>query len=273
MINDYGQLSDKDFNKISNFIESKYGVRMPDQKKLMVQCRLRKRLEDLSLKTYKEYIDFVFIPGNTEEIQKMVDVLTTHKTDFFREREHFNFISNVILPNLLKNKKKVKFLSAGCSTGEEVYTLVITLLEELSSKSYFNFEVSGFDVSTDSVESAKNGIYPLSKIDNISMDIKKKYFLKNRDPKKKLVKVDPELKKYVKFFTLNLLDDYEIENFDVILCRNTLIYFDRKIQEIVLNKLCKKLNPDGYLIIGHSESIIGMNLPLKQVKPTIFKKN
>jgi chemotaxis protein methyltransferase CheR len=273
MVND--TLSDKDFKKLSDFIQDNYGVKMPRQKKLMLQCRLKKRLKALDMASFNEYLEYVFHEDNTGEIQNMIDVVTTHKTDFFREKEHFDFITGTVLPKLTqKSHQKIKILSAGCSTGEEPYTMVISLLEAKEKGMNFDFEISAFDVSAESVETAKKGIYPLGKVNTIPMDLKKKYFLKNKDPKKKLAKVIPELQKHVHFFTLNLLEEkYKIKDtFDIILCRNTLIYFQRETQQKVLSQLAKKLKPHGYLIIGHSESIIGMSLPLTQIKPTIFQK-
>ncbi len=269
-------LSDTEFKKLSQFIQTNYGVKMPGQKKLMLQCRLKKRLKVLNMNTYKEYLEYVFHHDNEEEIQNMIDVVTTHKTDFFREKEHFDFLTGTVLPKLARHRlhQKIKIFSAGCSTGEEPYTLVISLLESRSRGLEFDFDISACDVSAESIQTARTGVYPLAKVEQVPMEIKKKYFLKNADPRKKLVKVVPELQTRVNFFTLNLLEEkYQIsDTFDIILCRNTLIYFNREVQEQVLGQLCKKLKPHGYLIIGHSESIIGMSLPLNQIKPTIFQK-
>lgn len=269
-------LSDKDFRKLSDFIETNYGVKMPEQKKTMLQSRLKKRLNTLNINTYKEYIDYTF-NKNTHEIQHMIDVVTTHKTDFFREKEHFDFITGTALPTLIHKKvpRNIKVLSAGCSTGEEPYTVAISLLESKSKGLDFDFSISACDISPESVMIAKKGIYPLAKIKDIPTELKQKYFLKNKIQEKQLVKIMPSVLKYIRFFVLNLLEEnYKInEAYDIILCRNTLIYFNRTIQEKVLGQLCKKLKPSGYLIIGHSESIIGMNLPVDQIKPTIFIKN
>ncbi len=269
-------LSNADFKKLSQFIQTNYGVKMPEQKKLMLQCRLKKRLKVLNMTTYKEYLEYVFHTDNTEEIQNMIDVVTTHKTDFYREKEHFDFLIGTVLPQLVRHRlnQKIKIFSAGCSTGEEPYTMAISLLEAKLRGFEFDFDISACDVSAESIQTARTGVYPLAKAEQVPMEIKKKYFLKNADPQKKLVKVVPQLQTYINFFTLNLLEEkYKIKDtFDIIFCRNTLIYFNRQVQEQVLSQLCKKLKSHGYLIIGHSESIIGLNLPLSQIKPTIFQK-
>jgi chemotaxis protein methyltransferase CheR len=272
----YDTLSDRDFRKLSDHIQQCYGVKMPPQKKLMLQCRLRKRLNALNIKTYKEYLELIFKENSHEEIQKMIDVVTTHKTDFFREKVHFDFINETIVPELVKRKNNtINVWSAGCSTGEEPYTMAISLSEAQANGREFDYKISASDISYESVQIAKKGVYRMDKVASIPMSIKKKYFLKNKDPKKPLAKVVKQLQERINFFTLNLLDkDYSVkEHFDIILCRNTLIYFERKTQEQVLSQLTRRLKSKGYLIIGHCESIIGMNLPLTQIKPTIFQRN
>jgi chemotaxis protein methyltransferase CheR len=270
-----GNLTDTEFKKLGNFIQTNYGVKMPPQKKIMLQSRLRKRLNELNLTSFKDYLEYVFKNENKSEIQKMIDVVTTHKTDFFREKIHFDFITENILPLLLKaSKTSIKIWSAGCSTGEEPYSLAISLNEFMEQGKQFDFYIAASDISAESIEKAKIAVYKAERIVDIPLEIKKKYFLKHKDPTKKLVKIIPPLRKSINFFTRNLLENDFSNNefYDIILCRNTLIYFERETQEQVLRNLCNRLKPKGFLIIGHSESIVSMDLPLTQVKPTIFRK-
>lgn len=150
----------------------------------------------------------------------------------------------------------------------------MVLEEFIAHNSYINYRISGADISTDMLKNAINGVYKLEKIFNIPDTYKKKYFLKSKDSTKKLVRVKPNLRTKVSFFRLNLMDAvYNVPNdFDIVFCRNTLIYFERETQEKVINKLCDHLKPGGYFILGHSESITNMNVPLKNIKPTIFRK-
>ncbi len=272
----YGtELTDKEFNQLSSFIYNEYGIKMPPAKKIMLQSRLQKRLKALKMTSFKEYCDYVFSPEGVNEVIHMMDVVSTNKTDFFREPTHFEFLTDVVLPEFTAaGQRAVKIWSAGSSSGEEAYTLAITLSEFSQSKTPIDFQIIGTDISTQVLKTAIDAIYKEDKIADIPLTLKKKYFLRSKDPNKRLVRIVPELRQRVKFGRLNLMDDvYSIgETFDIIFCRNTLIYFDRETQEKVINKLCRHLRSNGYFFLGHSESITNMNVPLKHIKPTIFKR-
>ena len=269
------QLSDKDFQMLSSYIYNEYGIKMPPIKRVMLQSRLQKRLRQLNIPTFKEYCNYVFSPEGSEEVIHMMDVVSTNKTDFFREPMHFDYLREVILPELVaKGKKMIKIWSAGSSSGEEAYSIAITINEFSETKSHIDFQIIGTDISTIVLKTATEAIYKENRLEGIPLSIKHKYFLKSKDTEKKLVKVIPKIRTKVRFGRLNLMDiSYPIyDTFDVIFCRNTLIYFDRETQEKVITKLCKHLAPNGYFFLGHSESITNMNVPLKNIKPTIFRK-
>lgn len=269
------QLSEEEFKKLSSFIYKESGIRLPDVKKVMLQCRLQKRLRDLNLHTFKEYCDYLFSrEGADSEIIHMLDVVSTNKTDFFREPTHFDFLTEKILPDFYQSNKgkQFKVWSAGCSSGEEPYTLSIVLSEFAEKSPGFDFGIWATDLSTRILQAAMNAVYKEDRVEIVPMTLKKKYMLKSKDRTNPTVKMAPNIRNKVRFGRLNFMDDhYAIsETFDVIFCRNVLIYFDRDTQEQVINKLCTKLKPGGYLILGHSESILNMKLPLKQIKPTIY---
>jgi len=269
------QLSDKEFNALSSYIYGEYGIKMPYVKKIMLQSRLQKRLRKLNLSTFKEYIEYVFGKHGSEEIIHMMDVVSTNKTDFFREPVHFDFMREVILPEAISNKQRnIKIWSAGSSSGEEAYTIAFTINEFNESNSGIDYQIIGTDISTIVLKTAIDAVYKEDKVDPIPMSLRRKYFLKSKDPNKKLYRVIPQIRSKVKFGRMNLMDStYPInETFDIIFCRNTLIYFDRETQENVINKLCRHLRPQGYFFLGHSESVTNMNVPLKHLKPTIFQK-
>lgn len=269
------QLSEEEFKKLSSFIYKESGIRLPDVKKVMLQCRLQKRLRDLNLHTFKEYCDYLFSrEGADSEIIHMLDVVSTNKTDFFREPTHFDFLTEKVLPDFYQSSKgkQFKVWSAGCSSGEEPYTLSIVLSEFAEKNPGFDFGIWATDLSTRILQAAMNAVYKEDRVEIVPMTLKKKYMLKSKDRTNPTVKMAPNIRNKVRFGRLNFMDDhYSIsETFDVIFCRNVLIYFDRDTQEQVINKLCTKLKPEGYLILGHSESILNMKLPLKQIKPTIY---
>jgi chemotaxis protein methyltransferase CheR len=271
------ELSEKDFNQFSSFIYSEYGIKMPPVKRVMLQGRLLKRIRELNMKSYSEYKDYFFSKeGQRKEIFNFLNVVTTNKTDFFREPVHFNFLSEVVLPAHQKknNNSLFKVWSAGCSSGEEPYTISIVLNDYKMINPAFNFSILGSDISHKVMTKAANGIYPANKVQLMPMEYKKKYFLKSKDRENPTVRVNPVLQRQLSLKYINLMDpSYNLhETFQVIFCRNVLIYFDRPTQEKVINKLCNYLEPGGYFFIGHSESLSGMNVPLKHIKPTVFRK-
>jgi chemotaxis protein methyltransferase CheR len=271
-------LSLEDFKRLSSFIFQEYGIKMPEVKRTMLQSRLHKRLRELNILNYKEYVDYVFSKeGQDNEVIHMIDVVSTNKTDFFREPVHFEFLQNVALNDLLSGDKPSRFLkiwSAGCSSGEEPYTIAMSVNEYLLQHPGFDFSILATDISSRILKSAIDAIYKENRVEVLPLQIKKKYLLKSKDRDNPTVRIVPELRKKVNFQRLNFMDNfYNVpDNMDIIFCRNVLIYFDRETQEKVINKLCTKLKTDGYFFLGHSESITNFNVPLKQLKPTIFKK-
>ncbi len=268
-------LSDSEFNKLSKFIVKQYGIKMPPVKRIMLQSRLQKRLKELELDNFSDYINYVFSEeGQSEEIIHMMDVVSTNKTDFFREPVHFDFLLSEALPDIIQNHRTIKIWSAGCSSGEEPYTLAITLFEFKLHHPECNFEIEATDISTKMLNQAVNAIYPEEKVSELPLSIKTKYFLRSKNREEKKVKIIHELRTKVKFYRKNLIELplYDKESYHIIFCRNVLIYFDRDTQYSILQKFCNRLSGGGFLFLGHSESITGFNLPLIHVKPTVFKK-
>jgi chemotaxis protein methyltransferase CheR len=278
--NDYYriQMSNDDFQRLSNFIYNELGIKMPDVKRVMLQSRLQKRLQELKMSSFKQYIDFVFSnEGKSDEIIKMIDLVTTNKTDFFREPTHFDFLLESALPDIIARdpeKSMIKIWSAGCSSGEEPYTLAMTLKEFTSRQYDLDYEIFCTDLSSRILEKAITAIYPEEKVKEIPLSLKKKYLLKSKDPINKTVRIVPELRSKLSFKRLNFMDaKYHVDKeFDIVFCRNVLIYFDRQTQQEVITKLCGKLKKNGYFFLGHSESITNMDVPLRQIKPTIFRR-
>lgn len=269
-------MADKDFDKLSRLIYNDYGIKMPVTKKTMLEGRLRKRLNVNNMESFDQYCSYLFSEeGMEKELVHMIDVVSTNKTDFFREPAHFSFMQEYLLPLFRdEGKSNVRIWSAAASTGEEAYTLAITLEEFLSSRRYFDYSIHCTDISTQVLRKALTAIYDEHRVANIPMAVKRKYFLKSKDTTHPRVRVRPELRKKCTFERFNLMDDryHTPHDFDIIFCRNVLIYFDKPTQEAVINKLCGRLKSGGYLFLGHSESITGISAPLKTIKPTIYKR-
>ncbi len=273
-------LNKREFQQLSSFIYNNLGIKMPVGKNTMLTGRLTKRLRALSLSSFSEYCDFLFSPeGQEEEMVHLINVVTTNKTDFFREPSHFSYLTQIAIPTLqnihtFNCRKSLKVWSAGCSTGEEPYTLAMVLAEVQASQPDFRFDILATDISTRVLEIARRAVYPMGLIKPVSSQFRKKYLLKGINKKNPQVRIVPELRKRVRFGRLNFMD----ENFglpekvDIIFCRNVIIYFDKKMQEKLMVKFCRDLNPGGYLFLGHSESLHGYETPLMQVAPTIYRK-
>ncbi len=270
-------LTDSDFWKLSSFIYTNYGIKLPITKKIMLQSRILTRLKSNNIDSFKEYCHFVLSGKCGEsEIINMIDLVSTNKTDFYRESPHFDFMKSAVLPEFVENYsgKPLKVWSAASSSGEEVYTIAIVISEFLEGKNTFDFSIFGTDISSRILVKAALGIYPLERVDVIPLVQKKKYLLRGKNKETPIVRIIPELRAKTKFERLNLVDEsYNVpKDFDVIFCRNVLIYFDRETQEKVVTKLCNHLKLGGYFFLGHSESIVGIDVPLVQVKPTMFQK-
>ena len=273
-------MSKRDFSRLSGFIYTECGIKMPPAKKVMLEARLRKRLRSLGMASYGEYCDYLFSPvGIENELVHMLDMVTTNKTDFFRESTHFDYLVKQALPELISThdagmRRPVMVWSAGCSTGEEPYTLGMVMNEFSESVNVCRYMILATDISTKVLDIAKSGIYTEDKIGPVPPAMKKKYILRSKDRKKGLVRIIPELRERIKFRRLNFMDgDFGMrEPIDVIFCRNVIIYFDRDTQETLMNRFCKHMRLGGYLFLGHSETLFGMDVPLTQVAPTIYRK-
>jgi chemotaxis protein methyltransferase CheR len=208
-----------------------------------------------------------------EELVQMIDVVTTNKTDFFREPEHFEYLLGKALPEILRkggSRRAISVWSAGCSSGEEPYTLAMVLKE-----SGCNFLILATDISPRVLEKARLAIYEEEQVLPVPPELKRKYLLKSKDPHKKIYRIVPELREGIRFRRLNFMDgDFGFrEPMDIIFCRNVIIYFDKPTQEKLLNKFCHYLSPNGYIFMGHSESLFGMDVPLTQVVPTVYRRS
>ena len=271
------KLNTREFARLSEFIMQEYGIKMPPVKKVMLQSRLQKRLKELNISSFKDYVDYLFSQkGQKEEVIHMIDVVSTNKTDFFREPVHFEYLLSTVLPELYNQEYEngIKIWSAGCSSGEEPYTIAITLSEFAQGRFDFNYSIFATDISTKMLSMAQDAIYKEEKIECIPINLKRKYFLRSIKRDEKKVRVIPEIRKRVYFQRLNLISERfnTPHTYDIIFCRNVLIYFDRDVQQNILSKLCMKLRTNGFLFLGHSESITGLDLPLKHIQPTIFRR-
>lgn len=270
------ELSQTEFSRLSSFLYGELGIKLPDGKRTMLAGRLCKRLRALAMDSFANYCDFVFSPaGQEKEMVHLLDAVTTNKTDFFREPNHFAYLNGTILPRFLsRGKKHLRIWSAACSTGEEPYTLAMVLSEFQKRDIGFTFDILATDISTRALDVARQATYPMERITPVPPEYRRKYLLRGTEENSHLVKMAPAQRTRVRFGRLNFMDqDYRLPSRQhIIFCRNVLIYFDRKTQEAVINRLCRYLEPGGYLFLGHSESIMGYGVPLSQEAPTVYRR-
>jgi chemotaxis protein methyltransferase CheR len=273
-------LSESDFYRLSGFIQEQFGIKLPPAKKVMLESRLQKRLKALHMGDLSEYCDFLFSEeGLHSELHHMIDVVTTNKTDFFREPVHFDYLLQTCIPELIHTygygiNQPLNIWSAGCSTGEEPYTLAMVLSEFQESYPAFRFNILATDISTQVLEKARLAIYSEDRIEVIPEYLRKKYFLRSKDNEKKVIRIKPAIRALIRFQRFNLMQrSFEIgKEFPIIFCRNVLIYFEKKTQEKLIYKFSNQLPLGGFLFLGHSETLCAMSVPLKAVVPTIYRR-
>jgi chemotaxis protein methyltransferase CheR len=271
-------MSTRDYTRLCGLIYEEAGIRLGAERKTMLEVRIKRRLKALDLGSYDEYCTYLFgREGLKEELVPLIDVVTTNKTDFFREPAHFNFLVEKALPELTAREgggRPLVIWSAGCSTGEEPYTLAIVLSEYAQTHPGFRFRILATDISTQVLERAEMGVYSKDTVGPIPASLKRKYLMASRAPGSDRVRVVPELRRLIEFRRLNFMDaDYGItEKADAIFCRNVIIYFDRETQEKVFRKLSRQLVPRGYMFVGHAETLHDMDLPLVPVAPALYRR-
>lgn len=266
-------ISAEEFQRFRTLIYDESGISLNDQKQGLVASRLSKRLRELGVKTFSEYYDRLMQDASREEFTRMLDLISTNKTDFFREPKHFDYLREEILPELAQ-EKKVRIWSSACSTGEEPYTIAMTLYDGVTDPAAWDFKILASDLSTRVLAKAAGGVYDTDRVDGMPPDVVRRHFLRGRGEQEGVLKVKPHLAAMVQFRRMNLMDDhFPIKSpLDLIFCRNVMIYFDRPTQEQLVNKFHRYLKPGGYLFIGHSESLQWVSHPFKLIGPTMYRK-
>jgi chemotaxis protein methyltransferase CheR len=269
------EISPATFARFARFITGELGIKMPASKSAMVQSRLLRRVGELRMESVDKYCEYFFASANAEERERFINAITTNKTDFFREPQHFGFLRDEVLPAFGRDGTRFKVWSAGCSSGEEPYTLAMVLAEYASRRRGFDFAILGTDVSTKVLACARRGVYRESQVLPVPPEVRGKYLLRSRSDTEDLVRVVPELRQKVSFHQLNFMDgDYGIKDiFDAVFFRNVMIYFDRSTQEDAINKICRNLAPGGYLFAGHSESLANLDIPLRPLRASVYRKS
>ena len=267
-------ITDEEFEKLAQFIKSNYGINLKEEKKSLVMGRLRKVLHQKNMSSFSEYLDYVLSDKTGEAVSDMVNRITTNHTYFMRESKHFEFFKEEVLPYLKKkvSDKDLRIWSAGCSTGEEPYTLAMIIDEFFGKeKLFWNTQILATDISSKVLDVAKKGVYNNDSIAKMPSEKRLKYFKKISDEKSEVV---DQIKKEVIFARLNLMNETFPfkKKFHTIFCRNVMIYFDSKTKMDLVNRFYEITEPGGYLFIGHSESLIRSQTKYKYIMPAVYRK-
>jgi chemotaxis protein methyltransferase CheR len=280
----------REFKAFRTLIHERTGIWLRDGKQIMLASRLARRLRHYGMSSFGEYCEYVRkAPDDSDEIRELINCVTTNKTSFFRERHHFDFLANTVVPQtraaaMSGGAKSIRVWSAASSTGEEAYTIAITLLEALQKPrlgqttaspgaSSWTLEMVASDIDTRVLETARRAIYNEESLRAVDAQLRKKYFLRGKDDMSGQIKVKPTVTRLVEFKRINLNDSrWPLEGlFDVIFFRNALIYFNQDTQEIFLRKMVRYLKPRGYLFLGNSEHIPWLHDILEPLKQTMYR--
>lgn len=266
-------MNDQNFNTISKIAYRYTGIKLPEQKRQMIYSRIARRIRALNLDNFDQYCEIISDEKHAE-FNEFINSITTNLTSFFRENHHFEYLESTIIPHLKKihgSNRKVRVWSAGCSTGEEPYSIAMTLLKSFGSSSNWDLKILATDLDSNVVTTGRNGIYVADRLSGLEPSLVKKWFSGNADSSQ--YAIADEAKNLIQFNRLNLLDNWPMRNkFDIIFCRNVVIYFDKPTQMKLFDRYAEQLNDGGYLIIGHSESLHKLTDRFEAIGKTIYRK-
>ena len=272
-------LPEKLFKSFKKLIFEQCGITLNEQKRLMLSVRIQKRLRSLGGLSYLEYLDYLSSQNGSKELPFLINVVTTNKTDFFREPYHFTILTTQLLPELertqpFSNTNRLHIWSAGCSSGEEPYTLAIVLSDYFENRPGQCFQILATDISTDVLKKAIRAIYTNDVVRPIPKHFLRKYLMKGSGEWKDHWRITPNVRKTIQFGQLNFSDrQYGIEHsMHIVFCRNVIIYFSQETKASVIKKLSTQLIPRGYLFIGHSETLHHISTDFEPVERTVYRK-
>jgi chemotaxis protein methyltransferase CheR len=261
-----------EFEKISRLAYEHFGLDLHNGKQGLVSARLGKKLRELGLKSFQAYYDYVKADRTGAALEAMVDQLTTNHTSFFREPRHFEFLRNTVYPTL-RTRSQINIWSAACSSGEEPYSIAMSMLEEAPQEAAYKVRIKATDISTRVLERAKNGVYPAERFEGFPIQMMQRYLLKGQNASANTYRFKNEVRSMIDFGHLNLMEKLpQGYRCSVIFCRNIMIYFDKPTQQSLVQRLTEHIEDGGYLFIGHSESLNSIDHSLEYVSPATYRK-
>jgi chemotaxis protein methyltransferase CheR len=271
-------LTEADFRRISEMVYRHCGINLHEGKKELVRARIAKRLRQCGFDSLSNYLDYVLADGSGHEFAMLIDAMSTNLTSFYREPDHFQYLAEMALPEVLRRKQarqesRIRLWSAGCSTGEEPYTLAMTLFDAIGDPGRWDIKILATDISTHVLAVAREGVYSKARLDSLPPGYRQRFFRLCNVAGEKGFAVAPELRQVICFNHLNLMENWPFTGpFDFIFCRNVMIYFDKPTQQRLINRFWDMLAPEGVLFTGHSESLTGIEHRFQYIRPTIYGK-
>lgn len=265
----------KDFDRLRGLVRRHTGISLRDLKQDMVYRRLSPRLKELGLTCFAEYCQRLS-GGSSDEIEQFTNAITTNLTSFFREPHHFEYLANTALPELIAQKgrlRRLRIWSAGCSSGEEAYSLAMVVKESLPDSAEWDVAILATDIDSNMLAKARRGIYSQERVQDLSKGRLKRFFLKGRGSHRGMVKVVPQLRSLVHFKWLNLVHEWPMRGpFDIIFCRNVVIYFDKETKCATFDRFAELMGNGNHLFVGHSENLFRLSDRFHLVHKTIYRK-
>lgn len=272
-------ISDQEFRLFQDLVKAHTGIALSEHKRNLVCSRLGKRLRALKLVSFKHYYDYLSGETGHAELEHFVNAITTNKTDFYREKPHFDFLEQEMVPAwkaraVRTGERRIRIWSAGCSSGEEPYTIAITLQRAIENLPAWDVRILASDIDTEVLARAAQGVYAAERVAEIPRSILERYFLQGTGAHDGFVQVVPELRNLITFRRINLQDNqWPIQTrFDCVFCRNVIIYFDKPTQRRLMERFSGYLQDDGHLFLGHSESLHGMSDQFTPLRNTVYRK-
>ncbi|MEN6520401.1 MAG: protein-glutamate O-methyltransferase [Armatimonadota bacterium] len=267
------ELTQAQFERISSVVYKLCRINLHLGKEVLVKARLAKRLRLLGMSNFEEYMDYLERDKSGKELSIMIDSLTTNKTSFFRESQHFEYLQRHLLPSLKAESNRIRIWSAGCSSGEEPYTLSVVIRETFPDVDRMDVRILATDISSKVLDTAKEALYNKDTLKDVPPDMVRKYFTCTQTKPMRIYKVNDNARSMIRFARLNLMDQWPMSGpFDVIFCRNVMIYFDKPTQQELVRRYWEMLRPGGHLFVGHSESLTATSHQFKYVQPAVYIK-
>ena len=266
-------LSDREMDRIVRLVYERSGITLHQGKRALIVARLHRLLKAGGFTSFSQYVRHVETDHTGHQLSVLLDAITTNHTSFFREDEHFRFLVERVVPPIVADGRPMRLWCAACSTGQEPVSLAVTLMQALPESHHGRVRLLASDISTRALKTASAGVYPMKVMGGVPPSLLKSYFERGLGADEGKVRVRAQVRRAIEYRRVNLIEIENLnETFDVVFCRNVMIYFDKAVQQRVVSMIERHLAPGGYLFIAHSESLNGLSHQLKWMAPAVYQR-